>query len=242
MLTGDFVARYDAIIRHPRMRALYAESGYFNVGLWVDGIDDQGAACDRLVDALAARIPADARFILDVGCGLGAGTRRLAARFPAAEVVGGNLSPWQVAEAARQGLQRAIVMDAASIPLADGSADCVVAMESAQHFDTRERFLREALRVLRPGGVVVLADMLFRDREPIGSWMLPAENHVDGPDSYRDLLHAVGFADARVEEVTSLTWKPHCDAMRAASPEHRAQIDTFERSLAHYLFASARKP
>jgi MPBQ/MSBQ methyltransferase len=241
MLTGDFAARYDAIIRHPRTRALYGDSGYFNVGLWTDGIDDQARACDRLVDALAGLIPGDARFILDVGCGLGAGTRRLARLFPEAEVVGGNLSAWQVLEAARQGLERAIVMDAACIPLGDESADCVVAIESAQHFDTRERFLQEAWRVLRPGGRIVLADMLFGDREPIGSWMLPPENHVAGPDAYGDLLRATGFVDVRVEDVTSRTWKPHCDAMRATSPEHRAQIDGFERSLAHYVFASARK-
>src|SRR3954451_18474857 len=108
MLNGDFAARYDAILRHPRTRALYGDSGYFNVGLWIDGIGDQPRACDRLVDELAGLIPADARFILDVGCGLGAGTRRLARLFPQADVVGGNLSPWQVAEAARRGLERAI--------------------------------------------------------------------------------------------------------------------------------------
>lgn len=241
MLTVDFVARYDAIIRHPRMRALYGDSGYFNVGLWVDDINDQPRACDRLVDELAELVPAEARLIVDVGCGLGAGTRRLARRFPETKVVGGNLSSWQLAEARRGGLAHTIVMDAVSMPFPDGVADCVVAMESAQHFDTRERFLREAFRILRPGGRIVLADMLFRDREPIGSWMLPAANHVESPDAYADLLRAAGFAEVSVDDVTSVTWKPHCDAMGAASPEHRAQVGAFERSLAHYVFASARK-
>lgn len=241
MLTGDFATRYDAIIRHPRMVALYGDSGYFNVGLWVDGIDDLPRACDRFVDELAELIPPDAKLILDVGCGLGAGTRRLARRFPEAKVVGGNLSSWQLAEARRGGLAHTLVMDAATMPFPDGVADCVVAMESAQHFDTRERFLREAFRILRPGGRIVLADMLFHDREPIGSWMLPAANHVESPDAYAELLRAAGFAQASVDDVTSVTWKPHCDAMRAASPEHRAEIDAFERSLAYYVFASAWK-
>src|SRR4051794_39200518 len=224
MHPGDFSARYDAIIRHPRMAALYGDSGYFNVGYWPEGIHGQRQACDRLVDEVAALIPADARFILDVGCGLGAGTLRLARHFPDARVVGGNLSLWQLDEARRRGLDHAIVMDAAQIPFADGVADSVVALESAQHFETRERFLHEALRVLRPGGCVVLADMLFRDREPVGSWMLPAENDVAHPDAYAELLAGSGFVGVAVRDVTAATWTPHCAAMRAASPEHFDQI------------------
>jgi SAM-dependent methyltransferase len=241
MPTDDFATRYDAIISHPRTLALYGDSGYYNVGLWSDGVRDQRQACDRLVDELAGLIPADARFILDVGCGLGAGTRRLADHFPEAEIVGGNISPWQVDQAMRRGVKRAIVMDAVCIPLGDETADCVVAMESAQHFDTRERFLYEALRVLRPGGCIVLADMLFRDREPIGTWMLPAENDVDGPEAYAGLLREVGYRDVVARDVTSLTWTPYCEAMRAATPEHRDQIDGYEPALAYYVFAFGRK-
>src|SRR4051812_50139329 len=92
MPRDDFATRYDAIISHPRTRALYGDSGYYNVGLWTDGVRDQRQACDRLVDEMAGLIPAGARFILDVGCGLGAGTRRLADRFPEAEGGGGEIS------------------------------------------------------------------------------------------------------------------------------------------------------
>lgn len=241
MKRGEFAERYDDIIRHPRMQALYGGSGYFNVGYWADGIQDQPRACDRLVDELASRIPADSALILDVGCGLGAGTRRLAAHFRDARVIGCNISLWQLAEAKRRGVAEMVEMDAADMPFADGAVDAVVAMESAQHFETRERFMSEAWRVLRPGGVVVLADMLFADREPIGSWMLPAANHVPDLDSYAGLLRRIGFGDVDVRDVTAATWVPHCAEMRSTSPEHAAEIDTFERSLSAYVFAFGRK-
>ena len=241
MTSEQFAQRYDDVIRHPRMQALYGGSGYFNVGYWVDGISDQAAACDRLVDELAAPLPPGTREILDVGCGLGAGTMRLARRFPGARVIGCNISHWQLAEAERRGLRHTVALDAAAMPFGDESADAVVAMESAQHFDTRERFLREAWRVLRPGGTISLADMLFKDREPVGSWMLPPANFVPDPAAYAELLRAAGFGDVLVRDVTSLTWAPHCAAMRKTSPEHADQIDGFERSLSHYIFAVGRK-
>ncbi len=65
----SFGTRYDTLLKAPRMRALYGDSGYFNIGYWEAGATDLVDACDRLVDELASIVPDDARFILDVGCG-----------------------------------------------------------------------------------------------------------------------------------------------------------------------------
>lgn len=46
---------------------------------------------------------------------------------------------------------------AAFLPLRDGSADRVLAFESAQHFRPLSAFAGEARRVLRPGGIMALA-------------------------------------------------------------------------------------
>ncbi len=241
MATNAFADRYDDIIRHPWMIAVYGDSGYFNTGYWVDGIRDQAQACERLVDEIAAGIDPDARLILDIGCGLGAATRRLADLFPKAMVTGCNISAWQLGEALKRGVQSVMKMDASRIPLESGTVDAVMALESAQHFATRETFLGEAHRVLRPGGSIVLADMLFADREAIGSWMLPPENFVEGPSAYSSLLEQAGFRDVEVRDVTDRTWRPHCARMREASPAHEGQVDAFERSLSHYVLAFGRK-
>src|SRR5688572_21328698 len=99
MEKAEFARRYDALIAEPRMRKLYGASGYFNVGYWTADTVDLAAACDQLVDEMAAVIPPDAQVIVDVGCGLGAGTRRLAEKFPRAVVLAVNLSTWQLTAA-----------------------------------------------------------------------------------------------------------------------------------------------
>ena len=65
-----------------------------------------------------------------------------------------------------------------AIELLEGSAtddapcrrlcDIVTAVECAFHFDTREHFFAEAFRVLRPGGHLVLADVIRNAPEPGG--------------------------------------------------------------------------
>lgn len=67
---------------------------------------------------------------------------------------------------------------ATSLPLVDGSADVLVSNYCFHHLDDadKERALAEAVRVLRPGGRLVVGDMMFRigvangrDREVIAT-------------------------------------------------------------------------
>lgn len=224
------------------MRALYGDSGYFNIGYWDADTRDLTAACDRLVDELAATVPADPAFIVDIGCGVGGGTHRLTQRFPNALVLGANISHWQLSEAKRRGVAAVAVMDAVHLALASGSADAVIAVESPQHFNTRADFFAEAYRVLRPGGTIAVADMLFHDPDPIGSWMLPPDNRVASLEQYSALVADAGFQLTSLRDIAGFCWKPYCAAMRGVFPEREFRVDEIEKSLAFYVLAFARKP
>ena len=104
--------------------------------------------------------------VLDVGCGIG-GSARILARDYGFEVLAISISPGQI-ERARQltpeGLPcRFAVMDALNLELADGSFDAVWTVEAGPHMPDKQRFADELLRVLKPGGLLAVADWNRRD-------------------------------------------------------------------------------
>jgi SAM-dependent methyltransferase len=101
--------------------------------------------------------------VLDVGCGGGGLARDLSAR--GARVVGIEVSEQQLESAiARDGGSgaRFLVGRAQDLPLDDASVDVAVFMRSLHHVPAAglESALREARRVLRPGGAVYVAEPL----------------------------------------------------------------------------------
>lgn len=99
--------------------------------------------------------------VLDIGCGGGALARELVRR--GAGVVGVEISERQLAPAlALGGGARYLVGRAERLPLADASFDIVVFMRTLHHVPPPElaEALREARRVLCPGGTVYVAEPL----------------------------------------------------------------------------------
>ena len=80
--------------------------------------------------------------VLDAACGLGDSTRLMAERWPAALVVGVNISSAQLAHARHHHSGPAwAAIDAVHLAVADGSVDLIVSVEAVPHFSSRAAFL-----------------------------------------------------------------------------------------------------
>jgi MPBQ/MSBQ methyltransferase len=155
--------------------------------------------------------------ILDMGCGLGATLRSLAKRIPDSQLKGITLVPWQLEQG--QILNQALPA-AANIALTLGdyeqttepaeSFDAVYAIESScyAHGANKSAFLKEAHRLLRPGGRMVVADGFIgpgRLRGPqkqifrklCDCWAIDTLGEIE---PFRQEMERIGFRDIVVEQ------------------------------------------
>lgn len=99
---------------------------------------------------------ASPRRILDIGCGTGILTERLAVELGADLVVGCDFSLGMLEQARSRGRGPWVQGDAQRLPLAARSVDAVVSTESFHWYPDPDAALAELHRVLFPGGLLVV--------------------------------------------------------------------------------------
>jgi SAM-dependent methyltransferase len=250
---------------------------YLNLGYWRDAQDLDAAsdALAMLVGETAALGPEDT--VLDCGFGFGDQDILWAQTLKPARIIGLNITASQVELARRRvaklGLDEQIDLrdgSATDMPIESASVDKVLALECAFHFRTRTDFFREAWRVLRPGGRLVLADIIpmpavtgFPARlEQRLSWGLVAGKFAIPPDNaytrptYHAKLALAGFDQIRIESIREHVYAPlhhflaeHPDTLLRLHPVARLPARLalrFEATSVYrgldYVLASAVKP
>ena len=138
-----------------------------------------------------------ARRILDVGCGTGILTRRLASELAPSLLCGCDLSFGMLSQAAAAAVSTSVWVNAGAerIPLPDQSVDAVVSTE-AFHFFDQAAALAEFRRVLVPGGRVVVVLFNFRTgaASAIGDKASRGMGHWPTAREMREAVRAAGLA------------------------------------------------
>ncbi len=197
---------------------------------------------DVLARVVSAVAPTPAMAILDVGCGPGILAVSLAR--VAGEVVGLDLTPRMLEKtrerSSKAGLRnvRLALGQAEALPFAHGSFAAAVTRATLHHFLEPRRVLREMARVVRPGGRVVVADVV----SPEDSDQAALHNALEAlrdPSHVRmlsasELEHEIQGAGLRV--VATASWdmaREFAEWMRiTGAPERAAPLLTIMRSLA----------
>ena len=184
---------------------------------------DEVPADDFRLSAILRHLgPVQGRLVLDLGCGKGRFTSRLAGR--GARVIGLDVSGAMLRAAKVAGLPVALG-SIRRLPIPDASVDAVLFVEVLEHVSPADLpgVLAEAARVLRPGGTVVIVDKNAASLDPIrpwlpaslvkrvderkGRWMYPPGSSVRErwfrPGQVPRLLRGAGFVAVRAESIRS---------------------------------------
>jgi SAM-dependent methyltransferase len=145
--------------------------------------------------------------VLDAGCGSGFHSLMVAERLDTGRVVSVDVSQEMLDRLGRNALARGLdarieplLADGLALPLPDASVDRALSAAVWHHLDDPEGACAELARVLRPGGRVVVCDLVI---EPDTKAVRGLEGHdrAFGPPELRRIFAGAGLVAVEVETI-----------------------------------------
>ena len=247
---------YEQTMYDPLIREFTGGSDFHNFGYWDTQTGNHRQACENLMEKLLGLLPQPVGTILDVACGKGATTKFLLRHYRPAAITAIDLSAKLLATARANAPGCTFLpMDAGRLAFREATFDTVIYVEAASHFTSRDEFLGEVRRVIKPGGWLLLTDTLISTAAAQRRIGRTLASQVDTPAAYRACLRRAGFGQITVVDATGPCWQGlYWGAVRFAHGKLLAQeIDlpalerflepTYQRvpDLEYYLLAAAQK-
>lgn len=155
-----------------------------------------------------------AQRVLDIGCGIGGAARYIASAY-GCKVNGIDLTPEFIHcgqdLTKRLRLQELVKLDVASaldLPFRDGVFDAAITLHVAMNIRDRQRLYLETARVLKPGAVLCIFDVMRKSDAKLTypvPWATTAEtSFLKTPEQMNTLLEDAGFVVREVEDRSSM--------------------------------------
>ncbi|MBI3941540.1 MAG: methyltransferase domain-containing protein [Chloroflexi bacterium] len=196
-------------------------SSALHLGFWDETTTHLAQALARENEVLAQEVGiTSSDRILDAGCGVGGSAVYLAQTYRC-HVTGITLVPKQVELARRNALKHGVsdrvtfqIMDFTNTTFADASFDIIWALESVCYSDDKAAFAREAYRLLKPGGKLMLADGFVSRQNLSAEEALLVQQWLNGwsitaletTGNFAHYLQQAGFSSVSVTDRTQSVW------------------------------------
>jgi ubiquinone/menaquinone biosynthesis C-methylase UbiE len=152
--------------------------------------------------------------ILDLGCGTGWASRRLARMANAGEVVGPDVADEMLHRAEEASSEfnniRYVWGSAENIPALDGLFTKVLSVESFYYYADQNKALRELKRVMAPGGQLFILINLYKDNHYSLRWVgeLKVPVQALSEAEYISLLERHGFRNVEAHRIPDRSPSP----------------------------------